>query len=168
MSMTVTTRRPGWWYPLIYVGVFLVVLAVNLVMAYFATHSFTGLETEQAYDKGLAYNEVLAKAKAQQALGWSVDAVVTAHDPSNSSQHDADVTVSFKDKDGKPVTGLSVKAKLVRPTQAGFDQSLELVEQAGGNYASLAHPPKPGQWDLHVVAHKGEIDYEINQRVLVP
>ena len=35
-------RRPGWWYPYIFVGAFGVVLLVNAALAYFATSSFTG------------------------------------------------------------------------------------------------------------------------------
>jgi len=165
---TMTSRRPGWWYPYIFVGVFLVVLAVNLVMAMSAVRTFSGLQTEQAYDKGLAYNEVLAQAKAQEQLGWAVDAQVTPHDASNSQRHDADLTVSYTDKAGKPVGGLSVQAEMVRPTLAGHDQKLELVEKTPGQYVALAPLDLAGQWDVSIAARKGETLYKFSQRVLVP
>ena len=168
MTTSTAARRPGWWYPYIYVGVFLVVLAVNITMAVSAVTSFSGLQTEQAYDKGLAFNQVLADAKAQEKLGWSVEALLVPHDASNASRHDADLTVSYADKDGKPVSGLSVKAALVRPTKAGYDMNLELVEKTPGQYVALAPLPLAGQWDVTVNALRGETRYQINQRVLVP
>ncbi|HVI51629.1 MAG TPA: FixH family protein [Candidatus Sulfotelmatobacter sp.] len=165
---TTTSRRPGWWYPYIFVGVFLVVLAVNLVMASSAVRTFTGLQTEQAYDKGLAYNQVLAQAKEQEKLGWTVDAQVVPHDPSNAQRHDADVTVSYLDKAGQPVKGLSVQAEIVRPTQAGHDLKVDLVEKTAGQYVALAPLDMPGQWEISVIARLGETQYKFSQRVLVP
>lgn len=169
MSATQSSRRPGWWYPYIFVGVFLVVLAVNLVMASSAVRTFSGLQTEQAYDKGLAYNQVLAEAKAQEKLGWTVDAQMVPHDAANTQRHDADLTVSYTDKAGKPVSGLSVKAEVTRPTQAGHDlHDLELVEKTPGQYVALVPLQLAGQWELGVVARLGETQYKISQRVLVP
>jgi nitrogen fixation protein FixH len=168
MSTMQSSRRPGWWYPYIFVGVFMVVLAVNIVMATSAVKTFSGLQTEQAYDKGLAYNEVLSQAKAQDKLGWSVDAQVIPHDPSNAQRHDADVTVSYTDKAGKPVTGLSVQAEIARPTLSGHDHKLDLVEKTAGQYVALAPLDLPGQWDISVIARQGETQYKFSQRVLVP
>ena len=168
-TTTTNKRLPGWWYPYIFVGLFMLVLAVNLVMAVSATTTFTGLETEQAYDKGIAYNKILAKARAQQDLGWTVEAVVIPHDVSNTQSHTADLTVTYKDRDGKPVTGLSVKSEFLRPTKAGFDQSAELVEKSDGQYVALVPLTLGGQWDVQVRARRGdEIDYQFGQRVLVP
>lgn len=165
---TIAVRRPGWWYPYIFVAVFGVVLAVNIVFAVSASKTFSGLQTEHAYDKGLAYNDVIAKAKAQERLGWAVDAQVVPHDGNNDQVHDADLVVTFADKAGQPVTGLSVKAEIIRPTAAGYDQDVELVEQGGGRYVAPAHLALAGQWDVHFKAHKGEADYQLSQRVLIP
>jgi nitrogen fixation protein FixH len=169
MSNSIANRRPGWWYPYIFVAVFMVVLAVNIVFAISATSTFTGIETEQAYDKGLIYNQLLAKSKAQEALGWTVEATLNPYDSSNPDSHDNNVTVTFTDKAGAPVTGMMVKVEFTRPTKAGFDQSVEMVEQAAGRYVALAHLPLPGQWDMQVRAHKDDAtEYQLGQRVLVP
>ncbi len=161
-------RQRGWWYPYIYVGVFGVVLAVNLVFMYSAVHTFTGLETEHAYEEGLEYNHMLAMAKAQQKLGWAVEAQV---DPRgglvDGVDPEADVTVSFHDKDGKPITGLSVEADFIRPTSAGHDKTLALTERGDGRYAVLASLPFPGQWELHVTARRGDLEYQYDKRIVV-
>jgi len=168
MSTTIAQRRPGWWYPYIFVGVFGVVLAVNLVFMYSAVSTFTGIETQEAYDKGLAYNQVIAKAKAQEKLGWTVDATLLPASSPDAASHESNVVVSVLDKAGQPVSGLSVKAKFIRPTKEGFDTNAELMEQGGGRYVATVKLPLAGQWDLKVAAHKGEIDYQLGQRVLVP
>jgi nitrogen fixation protein FixH len=168
MNTAVAERRSGWWYPYIFVGVFGVVLAVNLVFMYSAVSTFTGIETQEAYDKGLAYNQVIAKAKAQEKLGWTVDATLLPASTTDAKSHESNVVVSFADKAGRPVSGLSVKAEFVRPTKAGFDTQTELMEQGGGRYVSTVKLPLAGQWELHVTARKGDIDYQLGQRVLVP
>lgn len=168
MNAIVSKRRPGWWYPYIYVGVFGVVLAVNLVFMSSAISTFTGLETEHAYEKGLAYNQILAQAARQKLLGWQVDVQVVPRDGNTDKVHDADVIVSFKDKDGKGVTGLSAKMDFIRPTKDGFDRQIELMEQGEGRYVALAKLPLAGQWDTRLLAKKGETDYQLSQRILVP
>ncbi|TAN62040.1 MAG: hypothetical protein EPN20_11445, partial [Magnetospirillum sp.] len=105
----VAERRPGWWYPYIFVAGFMVVLLVNVTMAYFATSTFSGLSTEHAYEKGLAHNQVLEAARKQEEMGWTVDTNVEPE-----ANHGAHVTVSYRDRDGKPLDGLTVRASLVR------------------------------------------------------
>ena len=168
MSTTTSSRRPGWWYPYIFVGVFLVVLAVNVIMAYSAVNTFSGIQTENAYEKGVAYNQELAQAKAQERLGWKVEATMVPHDPSNTERHDADLLVTYLDKSDHPVVGLSVKAEVLRPTKAGNDLSVELVERGAGQYTSLVPLPLAGQWELTVTATLGDVKHQLNQRVLVP
>lgn len=59
----------------ILVGFFGVVIAVNLLMASFATSTFGGIVVENSYVASQEFNRWLGDAKRQRALGW--DAVVT-------------------------------------------------------------------------------------------
>jgi nitrogen fixation protein FixH len=161
-------RRPGWWFPFIYVGAFGVVLAVNLVFMFSAVHTFTGLSTEQAYEKGLRYNEEIAAAKRQQTLGWTVTTEVRAKEPGETAFHGADIIVTFQDKDGKPVTGLSGNAEFVRPTSEGHDSSAALSEQGQGRYLVSAALPLGGQWDFAMTARRGDLSYRLAQRIFLP
>jgi nitrogen fixation protein FixH len=157
-------RRSGWWYPYIFVAAFCVVLAVNLVMAYSAVHTFSGIETDQAYEKGLKYNQTLAMADAQDKLGWSVKAELQP----SSGTHGGALEISYRDRDGRPVTGLAVQAEFVRPTVAGHDAAVPLVEQGEGRYGTAIALALPGQWDMHVTAHRGDLSYQTDQRIYVP
>ena len=58
---------------LMLVGFFGVMLAVNFVFATYAVKTFSGLDSDNPYDSGLAYNKEIAAAKAQADLGWTVD-----------------------------------------------------------------------------------------------
>ncbi|QLH39782.1 MAG: FixH family protein [Defluviicoccus sp.] len=67
-------RRPqGWWYPWTFVVGMLVVVAVNVVLITYAIGTFPGLDTEDAYRKGITYNQTLAAAHEQEARGWQAD-----------------------------------------------------------------------------------------------
>ena len=66
-------RADGWWYPWTFVAGMLVVIAVNIALVIYAVGTFPGLETDDAYRKGLAYNKTLAAARAQEARAGRVD-----------------------------------------------------------------------------------------------
>ena len=54
---------------LVMVAFFGVTITVNLVLAFFATSSWTGLIVKNSYVASQEYNEKLAEARAQDALG---------------------------------------------------------------------------------------------------
>jgi len=58
---------------LMIIGFFGVMLLVNAVMAIFAVKTFSGLDADNPYDTGLAYNKDIAAARAQGELGWTVE-----------------------------------------------------------------------------------------------
>lgn len=163
MTMTISKRKPGWWYPWIFVGMFGVVVAVNGSLAYFAISSFTGLQTEGAYEKGLAYNKALAAIQAEERLGWTVEPQI---DPSAITTG-GPVTVTAKDRDGKPLDDLEVAIQLVRPTTAGYDSVHELVAQGAGRYQAFLKLPLPGLWDVKVLASRGADQVETMRRVVL-
>ncbi len=162
--MSKSTRRPGHWYPWIFVGMFAVVVAVNSLLAYFATSTFNGLATEGAYEKGLAYNQALAGAAAQEKLGWSVEAELAPA----GGEHGGTVNVAVTDRDGAPLDGLDVTAVFRRPTQAGHDQTVRFTAAGAGRYVGTVVLPFPGQWEMLLVANRGDDSYQSDRRIMVP
>lgn len=164
-------RRPGWWYPWIFFGGLAVVVVVNGILIYFAVHTWSGLDTEDAYRKGIRYNATLAAAQAQEALGWRMDFAFTPRAPVNGTpahRHRGDLTVTFHGRDGRPLDGLRVKALLVRPVKEGFDSSLELTRRGGGAYGADVGLALPGQWEVRIVAGRGEDRFQAIRRIEVP
>jgi len=160
------TREKGWWYPLVIVGAFAVIIPVNLTMAYFATSTFTGLETKDAYLKGIAYNQNLAMAKAQKELGWKVETSLAA--VPDQPGPTAKIVVRYTDRDGKPVEGLDVNALVIRPTTAGHDHQIHLDPMGQGSYGGVYPLPLKGQWSFDIAATGDSVAYQYEKRVVIP
>lgn len=140
--MTQTAKRARlWWVPWAFVGGFVVVLVANGALVYFAFDSWTGVATEDAYAKGLAYNEEIGDARAQESRGWRVTLDFTSDGPQRGK-----LDLDLKDRFGTPITGARVAARLVRPTHEGHDLEVELTERGGGRYAAELELPLAGQW----------------------
>jgi nitrogen fixation protein FixH len=166
MTSMAQNRKPGWWYPYIFVGAFVVVIGVNATLAYFATSTFTGLSTTDAYEKGRLYNQALAAAKAQAEMGWTVE---TTAQPRSGGKPGFTLDVSYRDRDGRPVEGLDVRVSVVRPTTVGYDHDVTAAPLGGGRYGGEYDLPLNGVWDLDMVAiGPGPVAYEHEQRIVVP
>lgn len=160
-------RQPGWWYPWIFVGGMLVVIAVNGVMATLAIGTWPGLETEDHYRKGLAYNQTLAAVKAQEQRGWRMDLTFAA-EPATGGSRRGDLAVSLVAKDGRPLEDLRVEAVLRRPTREGFDVAAALEPRGGGVYGAAVSLPLPGQWEAHVHAYRDGDNFQESRRFSIP
>ncbi len=162
--MMAQTRPRSWWYPWIIVAFFAVVVSVNGFMIYTATTTFTGLETEGHYVKGLKYNDNLDGVKKQAELGWKD---ITSWTPlsQNGTERSGRLKVVFLDKAGNPLEGMKADALLIRPTHEGYDQEASLQSIGNGVYEFAMTLPLPGQWDVRILASKGDDLYQRVQRL---
>ncbi|HTO82648.1 MAG TPA: FixH family protein [Methylomirabilota bacterium] len=162
----------GWWYPLIFVFGLAIVIAVNGILVTTAIRSFSGLETDSAYQEGLAYNATIAAAQDQERLGWRMQLKV-APPPAGATSRTVELTASFADHDGKPLTHRSVEALFVRPTLAGHDFKVTLAGQGSGVYGAAVEAPLSGQWDVTVLARYRAADgtdrtWQTTRRLYLP
>ena len=155
-------RREGWWIPWTFVAFFAVVLAANVILVVFAMATWSGLETDDAYRKGLRYNEQIAAVERQKALGWRADLAFAA-----TGGRAGRLTLSLADRRGTPLDRAEVSAKLVRPTHSGYDFALALEGQGGGRYAAEVGFPLAGQWEARVTATRGADRYRLVRRISV-
>lgn len=121
----------------IVVSAFGVIIAVNLVMAYWAVSTFPGLEVRNSYIASQGFNERLAE---QRALGWQVAAEIEG----------GTLTVVFTDVSGAPVPVADFRATLERPTHARDDQAPAFVRD--GNRFTAPVALGVGNWNLRIVA----------------
>jgi nitrogen fixation protein FixH len=168
MNAMAKPRQRGWWYPWLFVGFMLVVVAVNAVMATLAVRTFPGLQTEDAYNKGLRHNDTIADGRSQEQRGWRMSLEVKPLAASPEGGRDAEVVVAFVDRDGQPLERLDVAAVLHRPTVAGFDRSVSLEPRGGGVYAGTLALPFAGQWDARVTARRDADTHQATQRLFLP
>ncbi len=157
-------RPPRSWIPWAFVGFFIAVFAANGAMVYLAFSSWTGISTEDAYRRGIAYNRVLADAKAHEALGWRLE-IRFASEGTLRGQ----LRATLVDRTGAPLSGAALTARLVRPTHEGYDQTVTLAPAAdAGRYEAEVAFPLPGQWEVRARARKDGDDVIAVTRIEVP
>ncbi len=125
------------------VAFFAAVAGVNAVMIGAAVSTFGGVETESAYQAGLAFGREAAAVAAQDALHWRVEAKVSG---------DADarlVGVVATDSGGRPLTGLQASARLAHPTNRRADRTVQLDEIVPGRFRGMVEAAS-GQWEFEI------------------
>ena len=150
------------WVPWAIAAALGVVVLANGALAYFATRSATGLVAEHPFDEGNGYNRVLAAAAAQDRLGWHQ--ALHFLDAGNAR---GELVIELTDRAGKPLSGLTVTARLVRPVDALPETDLDLAEIAPGRYAAAAALPRRGQWEVQGSAGHAADVFEFSQRIVV-
>lgn len=144
------------WIPWVFVGGMALVVVVNLVLVYSALSTFTGVTTGQSYDRGRAYNQVLAEAARQDALGWTTQVTLDGKL----------LAVTATDRDGLPLGG-RVEGVLLRPLE-GAALRLDFAAAGPGRFIAFADLPAAGQWEarLTLTGERGE-RRDIRQRLVV-
>lgn len=124
------------WIPIYFVIFFAVIACVNGAFVYVAVSTHTGVVMDRPYAKGLAYNQVLTKAKAQPKINQSV-----VYD-------DGILRWTMKDEIGNPLTHVIVRAKIIRSVQDGYDFEITLTHMGGGIYEATPDLPMNGLWHV--------------------
>jgi len=150
------------WIPWAIVGALLVVAMVNGALAYFALHSDPGLVAEHPFELGNGYNRVLDAGAAQDALGWR--GTIRFVGESGLSGR---IVAELRDPSGAPLSGLAVKAAVVRPVESLPEQDLALDASGQGSYAGRVTLARAGQWEVRVTAERGADVYQFVQRIVV-
>lgn len=144
----------------VFVGFFVVVAAVNAIMITAAVTTFGGVETQNAYKAGLAFNSDIAAARAQDARHWQVEVKRIAPEGS-------DFIITVRDASGRPVAGLDLDASLIHPTDRRRDGSFAIVSAGAGVFRAQA-TASAGQWDLVIVLRgSGEQLFRSRSRVVL-
>ncbi|MDI1297176.1 MAG: FixH family protein [bacterium] len=127
-------RLTGRHVAAIFIGFFAIVIAVNMLMASYAIGSFGGTVVDNSYVASQQFNGWLAKARAQESLGWRQE---TRLDPDRhllltlSGPHHA-----------------TVSAIAEHPLGRAADIPLRFTLRANGRYRA-AIPLPPGRWRIY-------------------
>ena len=144
------------------IAFFGLVIVVNFAMVKAAISTFGGVDTKSSYEAGRMFESEVAKAEAQAARDWKVDARLT---PAGQKQ---ELTVSLLDAKGAPVTGVAVKATLAHPIDERNDVAFALSEASPGVYHGQALVPG-GVWELNLLVVRGAEQLFLSKnRVIVP
>ncbi len=157
--MTANAHDPdrGRWIPWVFVGGMTLVVLVNLVLVYFALTTFTGVTTGRSYDRGRAYNQVLAEAARQDALGWTARVMLQGQA----------LSVAVTDREGLPVPG-RLSGVLLRPLE-GAELALDFAAAGPGRFLAPVSLPARGQWEARLTLEgQAGARLDIRERLVVP
>jgi len=144
-----------------FVGFFVIVFTANGIMTYFALKTWTGLNTENPYVKGLNYNEEITNAQTQQNSGWDI-AITNIPD---ATEGRFEITVNRPEESLPPT---EVTASFIRAVIEGYDQQITLSHNGNGVYGAPVKLPLVGQWDiLVVVKSQNNLIFKLEDRILV-
>ena len=121
------------------IAFFGVIFGVNFLLAYLANSTWSGLVVENGYVASQNFDKDLAKAKAQEALGWKVDFAYGKDS----------VTINFADAKGAKIDSLNLTGKLQRTVTDKEDQVLTFAWLGSGVYSAPARLA-PGLWEVEV------------------
>lgn len=135
----------------IFASFFVVIIGVNLVLAYQAISTFPGLEVANSYVASQTFDDDRA---AQEALGWTAEARIEG----------AELVLSLTDMQGRPASPASIDAIFGRPTSVRDDQVPAFSFDGGVWRAPVV--AGQGQWNLRldVTAQDGTA---FRQRIVV-
>ena len=143
-----TRKFTGWHMTGVLVAFFGVVVSVNVFMARAAIGTFGGTVVENSYVASQEFNGWLAKAKAQDALGWAVTTELDA------ARH---VAVSVADQ-AAPLHNVAVEALVRHPLGRAPERTLRFEPTGDGRYTSRDALPA-GRWIVHLTVRRGGEEY---------
>lgn len=122
------------------------IISVNMVLAFSAASTWTGLIVKNTYVESQNFNEKLGDLETQATLGWNATISMSA----------GNMVVALSQKDGAPLHGAIVTANLGRPVHEGEDRTISFVQSSNDYTAPLSL--EPGIWRLQITAigPKGE------------
>ncbi len=146
MEQSIDTKKKvsGWHVLAGFLAFFLTIFTANGIMTYYALGTWQGVQTEDAYIKGLNYNSQIEQAQSQQSSEWQI-----AFDQLPAVQNGDRVAVSLM----HPTLGGDVRtvaAQFVRPVERGFDFNVVLTHQGNSLYAAPVSFPMKGNWKASV------------------
>ena len=158
-----TKELTGRHVALILFSFFGVMFAVNGAFVYFALGSFSGISVEEAYKRGLSYNQELASHESQEARNWTA-----MLDFKQTGENTGEISLGLSSVSGATITDVTVEAELRRPVIDLADNSYTLALD-GDKFASDLQFIEKGQWDIVILVHGGGYDspYKLEKRIWV-
>lgn len=153
-------NKPG-MIPYIFIAFFATFILADIAFFIIAKKTWRGKYTENSYQKGKGYNEVLQQIKAQKDLGWKFKPQLK-----QKGENLADLKLCLLDKNNKKIKYAKVAVKLRWPVQEGFDFQQRLIEQ-NDCYFGKFHFPRKGQWQFEFIAQKDGENFQGVKRYII-
>ncbi|MBA4805713.1 MAG: FixH family protein [Brevundimonas sp.] len=148
----------GWHVAAGVTAFFAMIIAVDAAFLTLAYRTHPGQVASKPYEAGLLYNAELKRQRRQAELGWRAAAEARPQG----------LAVWLRDRDGQPLTGLTVSADLQRPATEQGRTRLDLSEAEPGLYVAQ-RAGLSGTWDAAVAARDAAgRDFTASRRLTWP
>ena len=149
-------KKKGRFIPYIIVAFFILIAVSDISLFIVAKDTFTGLVTENPYQKGIDFGKINDRQKDLVTSDWQGDI----------SYQNKEITFSLADKQGNPVDDAKVLLKVISPVTDKYDRTIEMRKSKGGLYKASYLFPKQGRWDIKIKAVKEKRQYFDHKRIL--
>lgn len=144
-SFVAPTEFTGWHMFTIICMFFGTIITVNMILAFNAGSTWTGLVVKNTYLASQIFNEETEKLEQQRALGWSSDL----------KYQDAQLRLQLTDNKGALISGANVSAKIGNPVHETNDHMVSFTQI--GEFYVVENNLENGLWqiDLQVQTQDG-------------
>lgn len=144
-SFVAPTEFTGWHMFTIICMFFGTIITVNMILAFNAGSTWTGLVVKNTYVASQIFNEETEKLEQQRALGWS----------SHLEYKDDQLRLMLTDNNGALITGAKITAKVGNPVHETNDHIVSFTQI--GEFYVVENTLETGLWqiDLKVKAKDG-------------
>lgn len=127
---------------------------------------FPGVVPDNNYQKESRFNAYISQREDQKARGWKIRKGWLQGIPTTGQE--AVFQVQLQDKQDRPLTGLTLKGRFLRPADSRLDRDFSMNEISPGIYRVAIALPVAGVWNLQLDALDGQTQvYEIKASTTV-
>lgn len=148
-------RVRGWHVGAAVTAFFAVIVGVDVSFAVIAYRTHPGQVSVTPYEDGLLHDRQVAQFHAQSRLGWKATA----------QARPGALILTYADRGGRPLTGLTIAARLERPATETGRVDAVFKETLPGQYEA-AVGALHGAWDMTADARSGANTIFIAERRL--
>lgn len=155
--------KKGWQWPLLIGLALAFTVGVNVVMLFAAGSDPNGSVVEQDYyRKAVEWDRTMARRAASAALGWTATASLGAAEAGRT------LRVTLRDASGAAIADADVSATLIHNREASTPVALTLQPAGDGAYVATGALAHAGQWEVRIVARRGDDRFETSLRAEAP
>ena len=145
--------------PVFIFGLIILFMIIDFIFITIASQTYTGLYTENYFQKGVDVDKLKNQAVYKEPSGWK--GKITLDHPCTN------LAFKLTDHDGNPIINAQVTAKIIRPVTNKYDFLLDLHESEAGIYQSAIRFPEAGQWDIRIKAKYNEQEFITTKKVSI-
>lgn len=157
------TKKPKSIIPYLFIAFIVVYVSLDSIFIYLSRNSYNGIVTDNAYEKGTNYNDVIKRNEAQKELGWIGELVYEI-----VNETAIELKFTLLDKEHRPISKARVEAFIMRPVTDRFDKKVIFKETSTGTYIKKVEMPLKGQWEIKLKAYVDDKEYFLNKRINLP